>query len=416
MKASSKILILITLQIIIIIASFLTLVYFESKLILTGNMVNVAGKNALLASEVLGELHHTLFFNTEKHDAHLGTLVELERNIMFLKNGGKLYTMEIPPLPSQFNDDWNDIWTKFTLYKSKITQMNLDEKYSRFNIEILLETVESSNEGLIYRSDILANKLGQEVSVLSSQLITLQITLGIINVAAHLFMIYLILLIFHKHSEKEKLATIGQLSSNIAHDVRNPLGAIRSSSQRIETQNKNQNQIIDDEVARINRAVKRMSHQVEGVLNYIRIVPLIPTTKSIKEMLEYSLDLVEVPKNVKVNLPENDVAIECDSEKLEMVFMNLILNAVQAIDSDDGTITIRLTDKQTNLKLEFENSGPAIPDDKLSEVFKPLFTTKLKGTGLGLSSCKNIVEQHKGRINATSNPVIFTISLPKLLE
>ena len=112
----------------------------------------------------------------------------------------------------------------------------------------------------------------------------------------------------------------------------------------------------------------------------------------------------------------SDVTIECDSEKLEMVFVNLILNAVQAIDSDDGTITIRLTDKRTNLKLEFENSGPLIPDDKLSEIFKPLFTTKLKGTGLGLTSCKNIIEQHKGMINVTSNPVIFTISLQKLLD
>lgn len=416
MKTSVKIVTLVSLQIIIIITSFLTLVYFESQLTLTGNMVNVAGKNRLLASEVLNELHHTLFFNTEKYDAHLGTLVELERNIVFLKNGGKLSTIEIPPLPSQFDEDWNNIWEKFTQYKSEIIQTSLEEKYLRFDIEIFLETAEFRNEGLIFHLNILTNKLGQEVSILSSQLVTLQITLGIINVAAHIFMIYLILIIFHKHAEKEKLATIGQLSSNIAHDVRNPLGAIRSSSKRIETQNKNQNQIINDEVARINRAVKRISHQVEGVLNYIRIVPLVLTTKSIKEMLKYSLGLVEIPKNIKVSLPENDVTIECDSEKLEMVFMNLILNAVQAIDSDEGIITIRLTDKRTNLKLEFENSGPLIPDDKLSEIFKPLFTTKLKGTGLGLSSCKNIIEQHKGMINVTSNPVIFTISLRKLLD
>ena len=107
MKTSVKILTLVSLQIIIIITSFLTLVYFESQLTLTGNMVNVAGKNRLLASEVLNELHHTLFFNTEKYDSHLGTLVELERNIILLKNGGKSSTVEIPPLPSQFNEDWN---------------------------------------------------------------------------------------------------------------------------------------------------------------------------------------------------------------------------------------------------------------------------------------------------------------------
>ena len=134
-------------------------------------------------------------------------------------------------------------------------------------------------------------------------------------------------------------------------------------------------------------------------------------------MLNYSLDLVEVPKNVKVVLPKNDAIIECDSEKLEIVFTNLILNAVQAIGVDDeSTITIRLTEKHVDVKLEFENSGPPIPDDQMSEIFKPLFTTKLKGTGLGLSSCKNIVEQHKGTITVTSNPVTFTIRLPKVLD
>ena len=73
-------------------------------------------------------------------------------------------------------------------------------------------------------------------------------------------------------------------------------------------------------------------------------------------------------------------------------------------------------EKTKDIKIEFENSGPPIPDYKLSHIFKPLFTTKLKGTGLGLSGCKNIIEQHKGKISAMSDPVIFTIILPKELD
>lgn len=223
-----------------------------------------------------------------------------------------------------------------------------------------------------------------------------------------------------KAFEQEKLATIGQLSSNIAHDMRNPLGAIKSSARRIQNQNKNSNannQVVADEILRINRAVKRMSHQVEGVLNYVRSTPIIPTEISIKEMLNYSLDVVSVPENIKVVLPENDVTIECDSEKIENVFVNLILNAVQAIGNETkGTIKIRLEEKTKDVKIEFANSGPSIPDDKLPHIFKPLFTTKLKGTGLGLSGCKNIVEQHNGKISATADPVIFTINLPKELD
>ena len=223
-----------------------------------------------------------------------------------------------------------------------------------------------------------------------------------------------------KAFEQENLATIGQLSSNIAHDMRNPLGAIKSSTRRIQNQNKTSNinnQVISDEILRINRAVKRMSHQVEGVLNYVRSTPIIPTNISVKEMLNYSLDVVSVPDNIKVIFPENDVTIECDSEKIENVFVNLILNAVQAIGNNTkGAITIRLEEKTKDIKIEFENSGPPIPDDKLSHIFKPLFTTKLKGTGLGLSGCKNIIEQHKGKISAMSDPVIFTIILPKELD
>ena len=140
-----------------------------------------------------------------------------------------------------------------------------------------------------------------------------------------------------KAFEQENLATIGQLSSNIAHDMRNPLGAIKSSTRRIQNQNKTNNinnQVISDEILRIDRAVKRMSHQVEGVLNYVRSTPIIPTDISVKEMLNYSLDVVSVPENIKIVLPENDVTIECDSEKIENVFVNLILNAVQAIGND----------------------------------------------------------------------------------
>ncbi|NND86383.1 MAG: sensor histidine kinase [Nitrosopumilus sp.] len=221
-----------------------------------------------------------------------------------------------------------------------------------------------------------------------------------------------------KAFEKENLATIGQLSSNIAHDMRNPLGAVKSSTRRIQNQNnKISNQVISDETLRIDRAVKRMSHQIEGVLNYVRSTPIIPTEISVREMLNYSLDIVNVPENINVTLPENDVTIQCDSEKIENVFVNLILNAVQAIDNDtNGSITIKLEEKTSNVKIEFENSGPPIPNDKLPHIFKPLFTTKLKGTGLGLSGCKNIIEQHKGKISATSNPVVFTITLPKKID
>lgn len=213
--------------------------------------------------------------------------------------------------------------------------------------------------------------------------------------------------------KKEKLTIIGQLASNVAHDMRNPLGTIRSSVQRIQKQNKPQNPVIDDELSRIRRSIKRMSHQVEGVLNYVRTIPITTTKSSVKEMLDYALELVTIPNNIEINLPENDAEIECDPEKLEMAFSNLILNAIQSIDDEQGTITINIIEQTNIVKISFENSGPPIPEKDLSEIFKPLFTTKMQGTGLGLSGCKNIIEQHGGTIDVTSNPVRFTIQIPK---
>ena len=226
--------------------------------------------------------------------------------------------------------------------------------------------------------------------------------------------------VFYKQSRKlndiEQMSTIGQLSSNIAHDMRNPLGTIRSSIERISDQNKDENKHVTQEVERIKRAVNRMSHQVEGVLNYVRTTPLISDNYSLVDMITYAKDSIPIPSNIEIIMPKNDITIECDQEKLEITFVNLILNAVQAIDKEEGKVIIRILEKSNKVILEFENSGPPIPKEQITRIFEPLFTSKLRGTGLGLSSCKNIVEQHNGTITVTSNPVVFRVELPKKQE
>ena len=212
--------------------------------------------------------------------------------------------------------------------------------------------------------------------------------------------------------EAQQMSTIGLLSSNIAHDMRNPLGAIQSSTEIISGQNGGANERISKEVERIRRSVTRMSHQVEGVLNYVRTTPLIMGRHSVREMLAYAVDSLSIPPNVRLSMPEGDVMMECDREKLEITFVNLVLNAVQAIGGDEGAISVRVAERQGRVEIEFENSGPGIPPDQLGRVFEPLYTTRLRGTGLGLSSCKNIIEQHGGKIFARSDPVVFRVVLP----
>lgn len=229
--------------------------------------------------------------------------------------------------------------------------------------------------------------------------------------------LFIVILIKRSKSvENEKLLVIGQLASNIAHDIRNPLGIIRSSITRIEKQNKNQNPVIEQESERIKRSINRMNHQIESVLNYVRTTPLNLSENSLAYLIKSSSDSLNVPKNIQLNLPKSDIQIKCDSDKFKVVIENLILNAIQAINTDQGTININSFDNEKEIIISFENSGPNIPESDISQIFKPLFSSKLKGTGLGLSSCQNIVTQHQGTISVSNNPVTFTIKIPKNLR
>ena len=99
---------------------------------------------------------------------------------------------------------------------------------------------------------------------------------------------------------------------------------------------------------------------------------------------------LEIPDRVNVHLPENDVPIECDHSKLEVVFMNLITNAIQAIE-DKGDVFIRVTVDSDFITIDVENSGSEIPSHVLPKIFDSLFTTKASGTGLGLADRKSVV-------------------------
>ena len=212
--------------------------------------------------------------------------------------------------------------------------------------------------------------------------------------------------------KKEKLTVIGQLSSNIAHDIRNHLGTIKKAGVIIEKENDAKNEIISRELNRINLSVRRISHQIEEVLNYVRTTPMILKKHSINQTIQEVIDTLDIPENIKIKIPRNDVIINFDHEKILIVFVNIILNAVQSIGKEEGDISINIIETSSDVKIEFKNSGPNISAKDLKHIFDTLFTTNLEGTGLGLSRCKNIVEQHNGKITAQNNPTRFTIVLP----
>jgi len=215
--------------------------------------------------------------------------------------------------------------------------------------------------------------------------------------------------------KSSKLAAIGELSARIAHDLRNPLSVLKNSTELLKIEMKSKmTPHIEATIDRLDRAIFRMSHQVEDVLDFVKPTKLNIAEHSLLHILQDSLERIDVTKNVTLKIQKRDCTIPCDSEKIEILFVNLISNAIQAIGRKKGTVTIRFSKDEDDTIIRISDDGPGIPPDKIDKIFDPLFTTRQIGTGLGLPSCKNVVDRHGGQITVTSKEgqgTTFTILL-----
>lgn len=212
-----------------------------------------------------------------------------------------------------------------------------------------------------------------------------------------------------------KMVTVGQLSSRLAHDLRNPLTVIKNSVELLKLSIKPQDEKILDKFTRIENGIKKISYQIDDVLDFVRQSELHIKRKSISEIIDTSLGNMMIPPSVKILKDYRDVVINGDSRKLEAVFTNLVTNAIQAMN-EKGEIRIKIFDDDEFALIKITDSGPGITKSTMDKMFEPLFTTKETGTGLGLSICKSIVEQHGGKIEVSSPPTVFSIKLPKNLR
>ena len=219
-----------------------------------------------------------------------------------------------------------------------------------------------------------------------------------------------------KLAQAERLSAIGELSARLAHDLRNPLTVLKGVVEiaRART-NSGEIYFSTKQIDMMERAIDRMSNQIDDVLEFVKIQSLHVTKNSLLDTLGLSLAKINKSSNIKIHIPDNSIKFVYDSDKIEIVFDNLLNNSMQAIN-DDGVITIRFIDIENEVEIEVEDSGGGVSDEIISKVFEPLFTTKKKGTGLGLASCKSIVEQHGGSISIRNKPTVFTIKLPKMVE
>lgn len=211
----------------------------------------------------------------------------------------------------------------------------------------------------------------------------------------------------------DKLVHIGELTSRITHDMRNPLTVIinyatmvrKNAKNKLDKKSLDQLELIEDEA-------RKMYHQIEDVLNYVKLPPLKLQTHSLHDILKKVIDRTPIGDDVEINLPKANPLITCDIDKMEIVFVNLITNAIEAMNKS-GIISINASENKDTITIEIEDSGPGINQENIEKIFEPLFTTKTTGTGLGLASCKNIIDRHQGTISVKNNSTMFTIKLPK---
>ncbi|MDE1875995.1 MAG: PAS domain S-box protein [Thaumarchaeota archaeon] len=217
-----------------------------------------------------------------------------------------------------------------------------------------------------------------------------------------------------KLDNSQKLATIGELSARVAHDIRNPLSIIKNNFELLEHKDPKFANKHKDALERIKRAILRITHQVDNVLDYVRPPTLTLKQENLRAITKSALEKVDAPDGIKIKYFKKDIFLVCDYLKIEVVLINIITNAIQAMGLR-GKLDITCDKHEDHLVMEIRDTGPGIPENILSKIFDPLFTTKQIGTGLGLSSCKSIVEYHGGKISVKSmvgSGTSFIIILP----
>jgi two-component system NtrC family sensor kinase len=219
-----------------------------------------------------------------------------------------------------------------------------------------------------------------------------------------------------------RLASIGELAAGVAHQLNNPLTGVLGFSERLlrkstDTENKQYLERIYTEAARATKVV-------QNLLTFARRCQPHKQCSDINEILENALELrayelktsnIEVVTDLATNLPRTML----DFPQIQEVFLNIILNAEQAMTEakGDGKLTIKTKEIKGYIRITFSDDGPGISPEDLDKIFDPFYTTKgaKGGTGLGLSVCHGIITEHGGRIYARNNPgtgATFLVELP----
>jgi PAS domain S-box-containing protein len=222
--------------------------------------------------------------------------------------------------------------------------------------------------------------------------------------------------------QTEKLAAAGRLVRTLAHEVRNPLNNITLSIEQMQ-------QDLQDDTSRvymdiIHRNSRRISDLISQLLNTSRPseIKLEPSVLQsiLDEVIGASIDRITLKRlQLKVSYPDVPVSIMADAEKLKLAFLNIVTNAIEAMEEGAGTLGLTILEEEDQVRVRISDDGCGISEENISRLFEPYFTQKRNGVGLGLALTLNILQSHRANIEVSSQEGVgttFTITFPPAMD
>ena len=212
-----------------------------------------------------------------------------------------------------------------------------------------------------------------------------------------------------KNRAAERLATIGQFSASIGHELRNPLGVIESSLFLLRQHLGPDAAAVPHVAKHLNRIggeVTRASKTITDLLDLARDRPPRRAPTDLQALIQSAADAAQLAPNVAVSVTAvpDDLALDVDPDQFRQVLVNLFMNAAQAMPRGGRILVRAQAQPEAASQVRVSDDGPGIPSDMRHRLFEPLFTTKAKGSGLGLALCRRIMEAHGGSIDLEVSP------------
>jgi C4-dicarboxylate-specific signal transduction histidine kinase len=216
---------------------------------------------------------------------------------------------------------------------------------------------------------------------------------------------------------KEKLATLGQVSGSIAHELRNPLGVMTNALFYLSTVLEDAPPKVREHLAKVRAQVRLSESIINGLLSFTRSGPPSVEHVDAAQLIDEQLVRMVLPETVTVqrDVPADIPALRADPVHVAQILMNLLTNAVQAIGTA-GVLSIRARPVADRVRIEVSDSGPGIAAENRERIFEPLFTTKARGIGLGLSVSRTLAQANGGTLqvvpSASGSGATIALELP----